>query len=350
MGVAWRDDCNDSAKVTEQDGRGGASTRAGTVWGEGTAVLEVRGKHVGDCAEALDWQYVVSADPVPGEEDGGSWVRLVVPASAPDGVETTYLAERKEVVKPKKYVDAVEAAGCAVTGVSLATKEEEERLDRYDDNGTALLEVSCSPAADGWQLEPLVDAIREYPDCKLVGISLAGENYPFPETTIDALPESVEKGETLVLRCDTGERRFVAPPAASTPTPTVTNASTRSTTATSTPTSRLLETNFDLSESTWRYFVMPNAAEVFNNVHADDCEPIDPDGTLARQTEVQVLAHNDGVCPLWYYAEAEGRKFWIHNSAMRRCWLEGEGETTTTTITVRGGTFHCEVRRVDLIE
>ena len=357
--VAWRDDCKDGARVTTRDefGEAGASTRAGTVWGEGTAVLEVRDKHVGVCAET-GWRYVVSADPVPGEEDGGSWVRLGVPASAPDGVEKGYLAET-DVMNPQEYVDAVEAAGCAVTGVSLAPKDalapKEERLDRYDDDGTALLEVSCSPAADGWQLETLGDAIREYPDCELVGISLSGENYPFPGTTIDALPDSVGAEETLVLRCDTGERRFVPPPEPPDPsadggtqaggTPSSGSAANRIAPPTATPTPTPAPPP-EIAQATGhaRYFVDTGRGFLENEsgqgitpqgLVGEDCDlgtyPSSPDLDLKEGMELIFHGHRDKVgCFNWWLlsplpseaAPGEEGRFWLLAVEVAVCEVE----------------------------
>ena len=349
-GVAWRSGgCADK----HLNSPAGEATELKTVWGEGTAVLEVPGKHVDDCA---DWRYVVSADPVPGEEDGGSWVRLRVPASAPDGVETTYLA--KTDVNPQGYVDAVEAAGCAVTGVSLAPKA--ERLDRYDDNGTALLEVSCSPAADGWQLELLVDAIREYPDCKLVGIPLSGENYPYPWTGNGVPSDSVGAEETLVLRCDTRERRFVAPPrygeipepakkaspptAPSTRTPTA--PSTRTPTATATPPAIVQATGHS------RYFVDTVRGFLENEsgqgitpqgLVGENCDlgtyPSSPDLDLEEGTELIFHGQrNKSGCFNWWLlssrspeaAPGDESRFWLLAVEVAVCEAE-EGDLDTLT-------------------
>ena len=254
IGVAWRDDCEDSAKVTKRDesGEEGAATRAGTVWGAGTAVLEVPEEGGPDCADAPKWHYVVSADP--------DWVVNEDGDTPKSWVHEEYLEPSLGV---EEYVRAVESASCEVDGVSLALLNDREP---QNDDGPALLEVSCQAVVGGWQVRTLVEAIEDYEGCGFVSISLPdrGAEYVLGEgeTANDALLTSeVKAREPLVLRCDTGQRRFVAvpgwrvrPPAASTTRSTATATATSATaTATATATPRTIR---GLPESPeWRFFI-----------------------------------------------------------------------------------------------
>ena len=65
-GIAWRDDCDATARVSPR-GRAWAEE---TAWGKGTAVLELGGEKTSDCADKPDWRLVASSD---GET---SWVNL----------------------------------------------------------------------------------------------------------------------------------------------------------------------------------------------------------------------------------------------------------------------------------
>ena len=181
-GIAWRDDCDATARVSPR-GRAWAEE---TAWGEGTAVLELSGEETSDCADKPDWRLVTSS--------GGdtSWVNV------------EYLNPARP--QPAEYVAELTTAGCVAEQASLVPHED----------GFARLEIICRFGAGQWPTDALVEAVGGYPDCPLDSIWLPDGELTYiraaPDFVNARFPPVIEPGALAVFRCKTGELQAGEPP------------------------------------------------------------------------------------------------------------------------------------------
>ena len=172
QGIAWRDGCEQTARVSAQ----GQAWDEGTAWGDGTLVVEVAVDEVDSCT---DWHFVASS------VGDRSWVRV------------EYLIPAR--LKSAEYAGALDAAGCAAESISLDPGAD----------GLARLRITCRIVGDPLPTAALVEAMEDYAECPLesiwLGEAVATYVHGAPDMVNKEFPTVIATNSLLVVRCSTGE-------------------------------------------------------------------------------------------------------------------------------------------------